>query len=150
MHLILWRHAEAESGMPDDARALTSHGEQQAARVAQWLAARLPEHCAVKASPARRTQQTARALTRDFETDPALGTAARAPEVLAAAGWPRAGRAVLVVGHQPTLGRAAALALTGQAADWHLKKGGLIWLQYKPGDEEYEVRLRAALAPDLL
>ena len=34
MDLILWRHAEAEDGVPDTARRLTPKGEKQAQKVA--------------------------------------------------------------------------------------------------------------------
>ena len=34
-------------------------------------------------------------------------------------------RAVLIVGHQPTLGRAAALRLSGVETEWSIKKGVL-------------------------
>ena len=53
---------------------------------------------------------------------------------------------VVVVGHQPTLGQAAALALTGKASDWSLKKGALWWLESRGG----EVVVRAVVAPDAL
>ena len=62
MELILWRHAEAEDGEPDEERRLTGRGKKQAKRVAKWLARRLPEDFAVISSPARRALQTARAL----------------------------------------------------------------------------------------
>ena len=45
MDLILWRHAEAvleREGLPDLDRALTTKGERQAKRMAEWLEARLP------------------------------------------------------------------------------------------------------------
>ena len=37
MDLIVWRHAEAEDGVPDLERKLTAKGRKQAERVAQWL-----------------------------------------------------------------------------------------------------------------
>jgi phosphohistidine phosphatase len=55
-----------------------------------------------------------------------------------------------VVGHQPTLGRAAALALTGRAADWPIKKGAVWWLTRRVRDGEAEVVLRAVIGPDLV
>ena len=42
MDLILWRHAEAEDGVPDLERRLTGKGRKQAERVAQWLLQRMP------------------------------------------------------------------------------------------------------------
>ena len=113
MDLILWRHADAEDRMPDEARALTAKGEKQARRVAAWLKKQLPKGARVMASPAKRAQQTARALTRRFETRVEIGTSAGPQSILDAAGWPDGEATVVVVGHQPTLGQAAALAVTG-------------------------------------
>jgi phosphohistidine phosphatase len=47
MDLILWRHAEAEDGLPDLERRLTPRGQKHAARIAQWLLQRLPAKFAV-------------------------------------------------------------------------------------------------------
>ena len=73
MDLILWRHAEAQewpAGDPrtrtDLERALTSRGERQAARMAQWLDRQLPGSARILSSPARRCEQTAQALERRF------------------------------------------------------------------------------------
>ena len=150
MELILWRHADAEDGIPgkpDAERSLTAKGEKQARRVAGWLRKRLPEDVRVLVSPAHRAQQTARAFTRQFETDRELGTSAGPQSLLKAAGWPAADGAVLIVGHQPTLGEAAALALTGKAQGWSVKKGGLWWLESR-GDGG--VIVRAVIAPDII
>ena len=68
MDLILWRHAEAEDGVPDLTRKLTPKGAKQAQRMAEWLERHLPERCRILASPAVRAQETARALGRRFRT----------------------------------------------------------------------------------
>lgn len=147
MELILWRHADAHDGSPDAARKLTAKGKRQARRVAKWLRKRLPKGARILASPAVRAQRTARELSRRFETVAAVGLSARADGLLEAAGWPAAGEgAVVVVGHQPTLGEAAALALTGRAAPWSLQKGALIWIKSAEGGD---VTLMAAITPDL-
>jgi phosphohistidine phosphatase len=150
MNLVLWRHADAEDGAPgrsDDARRLTAKGEKQARRMAAWLGKRLPGKTRVLASPAHRAQQTARALARDFETHAELGTSADPHSLLKAADWPDGDGTVVVVGHQPTLGQAAALALTGRPADWGLKKGAIWWLESRGRGD---VAVRAVVAPDLL
>ena len=67
MELILWRHAEAAEGVPDITRQLTARGKKQAEEVGKWLRARLPAQTRVLVSPARRTLQTAQALTENFE-----------------------------------------------------------------------------------
>lgn len=150
MDLILWRHADAEDaapGKPDADRELTGKGEKQAERMAGWLRKRLGKNAIVMASPARRAQQTARALTRNVETCPEVGTGADARSVLRAAGWPEGERTVVVVGHQPTLGQAAALALTGKMADWSVRKGAIWWLESRDGEE---VIVRAVISPDVI
>ncbi len=147
MDLILWRHADAESGVPDEERKLTAKGEKQAERMAAWLKENLPKDAVVLASPARRARDTAEALTKKFEAVREVGTSASAQAVLKAAGWPRGERTVVVVGHQPILGQAAALALTGKSGDWSIKKGAIWWLTARsPG----EIVVRAVLAPDML
>jgi phosphohistidine phosphatase len=145
MELLLWRHCDAESRIPDDARELTPKGLKQAERVAKWLRKRLPEDVRVLVSPARRAQQTAQALTRDFETSPRVGTGASPQEILKAVHWPHGRRPVLVVGHQPTLGQTAALIMTGAVAEWSIKKGAVWWFEAR-GREE--VVLRAVIGPD--
>jgi phosphohistidine phosphatase len=150
MELILWRHADAEDaapGVPDASRKLTASGGNQARRMAAWLKKQLPGGVVVLASPARRAQQTARALTRQFKTSPEVGTAASPQSVLKAAGWPDGEGAVLVVGHQPTLGQAAALAVAGKVQDWSIQKGAIWWLESRGRDE---AMVRAVVAPDLI
>ena len=149
MDLILWRHAEAEDGMPDSARELSKRGRKQAAQIAAWLKTRIPADCAILVSPSRRTQQTADALGLPYETIKKVGTGAAPAEILAAAGWPERDGAVLVVGHQPTLGSAAALILCGQEADWTIKKGAVWWFSCR-ARHGGEVILRAVVGPDLV
>lgn len=135
MNLILWRHADAEDGRDDLARRLTPKGRTQAKRVAEWLERQLPASTRVIVSPAVRAQQTAEALSRDLHSDERVSTGASPADVLKAAGWPDASTAVVVVGHQPTLGAAAALALTGKALPWHVPKGSVWWLRSKSDGE---------------
>jgi phosphohistidine phosphatase len=145
MELILWRHAEAEDGKPDLERELTAKGREQAARVAAWLLARLPAEYTVIASPAARAQQTAAALKVPVKTLRQLGPGAKLGAIAEAAGWPRSVGTIVVVGHQPDLGRAAAYLLSGKESEWHIEKGGLWWLA---GD--IPVIVKAVLSPALL
>ena len=148
MDLILWRHAEAIQGGRDRERRLTSKGEKQAKRLGAWLRKRLPSGTKVLVSPARRAQQTARALTTKFRTVAAIDVSASATDLLAAAGWPKGRGAVVVVGHQPALGAAAALAMTGIEAGWNIKKGGCWWLAQRKRDRS--IVLCAVISPNLL
>lgn len=149
MDLLLWRHAEAfdaRPGEPDLQRALTPRGEQQAARIAEWLRRVLPADARVIASPARRTQQTAQALGRPFETVPEIAPDVSPQALLKAAGWPNGGRTVLLVGHQPTLGLAAATLLAGSAQHWAVPKAAVWWLR---AEHDGRASLIAARHPEL-
>lgn len=150
MELILWRHAEAEDGFPDSERKLTPKGEKQAAAMAAWLKSRLPDGCRVVASPARRTQQTAQALTADFETLKDIAVGASAEALLGAIGWPDAKGAVLVVGHQPTLGEVAAFVLADRKDSWNIKKGAVWWLSNRNRHDEQQKALKLVISPDML
>ncbi|MET3131305.1 phosphohistidine phosphatase [Oxalobacteraceae bacterium GrIS 1.11] len=150
MDLILWRHAEAESGAPDLERPLTLKGQKQARRMADWLGSQLPDSCRILVSPALRTLQTAEALGRKFKLHPELAPGAEAEDVLKVANWPASKESVLIVGHQPTLGQLAALLLTGEALDWEMRKAGAWWFsQREPGDPN-SVYLKAVMGPDLV
>lgn len=150
MELILWRHAEAEDGTPDLERALTPKGHKQAEKMAAWLKQRMPAHTHVLVSPAKRTQQTAAALGTNFTTLDVLAPGADPEDVLEAAGWPEDTDSVLIVGHQPTLGGVAAIALANLDDAWIIKKGGIWWISTRTRDGEIESTLRAAITPDLL
>jgi len=149
MDLILWRHAEAEDGIPDLKRALTGKGRKQAGRIAAWLNPRLPEDIRILVSPALRTVQTAQALGREFEQAAACAPGASAAEVLDAAGWPEASRPVLIVGHQPVLGQVAAQLLFGQPLDLSIRKAAVWWFEWRDRAAA-EVPLRAVVNPDWL
>jgi phosphohistidine phosphatase len=150
MDLILWRHAEAEDGMADLARPLTDKGKKQAAAMAAWLDKHLPGDTRILVSPAVRAQQTAAALPRRGETVAAIAPGADAAAVLAAADWPDGKETVLIVGHQPTLGAVAAFLLCGQAQDFAIKKGGVVWLAGRRREPGPAVVLKAALTADFL
>lgn len=155
MDLLLWRHAEAEEGTPDLKRKLTARGEKQARQMADWLKLHAPKQMRILVSPAVRAQQTAKALGIPFETSPQLGPTASVPDLLAAAGWPDGGRdgnprgAVLVVGHQPALGRLASLLLAGQEDEWTIKKGAVWWFSNRVRQGETQTVLRAVVPAEL-
>lgn len=154
MNLILWRHAEAEDAEPDLSRRLTPRGRKQAARVAHWLLENLPERYLVLASPATRTRQTADALQAEYTVDDRLAPGADVAHYIAAAQWPEGPKAasgtVVVVGHQPILGRLASLLLAGRAQDWSVRKGAVWWLSTRERPGQAQVVLRAVVSPDQL
>ena len=150
MDLRLRRHAEAVERLPDSTRERTGRGVHQAHKVAEWLESRRPKKLRVLVSPTVRTRQTASAFTKDFEIVPALGPGNDISSILGACGWPGGGGSVLVVGHQPELGRLAALLLSGQEADWTIKKGALWWFSNRVREGETQTVLRAAIPADLV
>lgn len=153
MDLILWRHAEAEDagpGQTDMERALTLKGQKQARRIGLWLATQLPDSCRILSSPALRTLQTAEALGRKYKLHPDLAPGADPEDVLAAANWPASKESVLIVGHQPTLGQAAALLMTGEVQDWEMRKAGVWWFSQREPGQAASLYLRAVMAPDLV
>jgi phosphohistidine phosphatase len=150
MDLVLWRHAEAEEGGTDLARELTPKGQKQAARMAGWLLHRLPARFALISSPAARAQQTAQALGIPVKTAKDIAPGAAVSAILKAAGWPDYKGTVVMVGHQPDLGHAAAFLVAGSQGWVSIKKGGLWWLTDRVRGEAAQVIVRAVLSPDLL
>jgi phosphohistidine phosphatase len=158
MNLILWRHAHAgdslEDATADLARRLTDRGRKQADRMAAWLQGRLPDRFVVLSSPAARTRETAAALGARIVIDARLAPGATVADHLAALNWPEGPdlrtRHLVLVGHQPALGRLASHLLAGSEADWSIKKGAAWWLSTREREGEEQLVLRAAIAPDLV
>ncbi len=146
MELVLWRHAEAEESADDAARRLTAKGVRQAHRMAAWLNTRLSKDATMIVSPAQRARETAQALSRKSVIQQLVNTGARPADVLHAAGWPDGEGTVVVVGHQPTLGAAAALAVTGTASAWRIGKGCVWWISSSRGSP----KVIAVMTPELV
>lgn len=150
MDLLLWRHAEAEDGEDDLKRRLTERGEKQARLMAAWIREHQPKDLRIIVSPAMRTQQSAEALKMPFETHRKIGPEACVSELIGASGWPHASGAVLIVGHQPSLGRMASLLLAGHESEWTIKKGALWWLSNRIRRNETQTVLRAVIPAEFL
>ncbi len=150
MDLLLWRHAEAEDGEDDMKRRLTERGQRQAKAMAAWINAHKPKDLRIIVSPSVRTQQTAEALKLPFETHRKIGPDACVSELIAASGWPQAAGSVLIIGHQPSLGRLASLLLAGHESEWSIKKGALWWLSNRVRRGDTQTVLRAMIPVELL
>lgn len=148
MDLILWRHAEAEDGHPDDKRRLTEKGRRDARKVGEWLRCHLPEKTRVLVSPAVRTRETATPFTEHFDVAQGVGVGVGVDSILASAAWPNADGTVLVVGHQPTLGRVASYLINGGDTDCKVAKGALWW--FKSNGRRHHATLFCVIHPDLL
>lgn len=153
MDLILWRHAEAadaSDGLSDMERELTPRGEKQAARMAAWLERQLPEGARVLSSPARRCEQTAKALGRKYKLRAELAPNGSVEDLLAVAGWPRSRQPILVVGHQPTLGQTLAQLLGLQAGECPLRKGAVWWVRGRERDGVLQTVVLTVQTPEFL
>ncbi len=134
-NIILWRHAEAMDAVDNDdmARVLTNKGHNQAKRIARWLQQHLPEDTLVLSSAALRAFQTAQALNK-FNSNKiniysALNPEASLQEILVFLARFDAKTNLLLVGHQPLLGRIAEHLLELDLADLNIKKGAIWWLR---------------------
>ncbi len=150
MDLILWRHADAHPGEPDMQRTLTGKGRRQAAQIAVWLEKHLPDSAKILVSPATRTIETAEVLGRKYKILNELAPGAQAAGHLAAADWPDNRHAVVLVGHQPALGRLASLLLFGEEQELSLRKGSVWWLTNRSREDGHKVALRAVACPEYL
>jgi len=89
-----------------------------------------------------RAQQTAAALATPL-TEKALAPGASVAAIVKAAQKHRG--IVIVVGHQPDLGRAAAQLVANAQTEWSVEKGAVWWLA-----GEAPARIKAVIAPELL
>jgi phosphohistidine phosphatase len=107
MKLVLIRHAEAAPGSPDELRALTPDGHEQARRLGDKLRADGVEPDAVLSSPLLRARETAADLGFG-EPQPLdeLAPGATADDVKTAIEG--RGQTVVIVGHQPDCSRITA------------------------------------------
>jgi len=112
VRLFLVRHAKAAPGSPDELRALTEHGREQARELGERLAGARP--AVVLSSPLLRARETADAIARasgaPLRVDERLAPGATAAGLLEALA--EDGGTVVAVGHQPDCGEIAA-ALSG-------------------------------------
>jgi phosphohistidine phosphatase len=114
MRLFLVRHAKAEPGEPDELRALSQKGHEQARRLGLALSLHPSPPAVVLSSPLLRARQTAEALAREtgavLRIDERLAPGASADSLRAALAGLNG--PVAAVGHQPDCSE-IAYGLTG-------------------------------------
>ena len=139
MKVILVRHAIAHersrARWPDDSlRPLTPDGKRRFRKAARGLAKLLPGKCPILTSPFVRTRQTAAILSAV-----AGGKIVECRE-LAHGGTPgsvfellklRVEKHVVLVGHEPELGRTLAAMLGGGSKRIPFKKGGAACVEFR-------------------
>ena len=123
------RHAEAESGEPDELRRLSPEGREQARELGKRLAAEGVRPDAILTSPLLRARETGEALAAEIgaesESSEALAPGATAAGVRTAVEG--RGETVLVVVHQPDCGQIAAEL--GDGAEPRFPPAGIVELQ---------------------
>lgn len=115
VRIYLCRHAKAGAGDPDELRALTPEGQDEAGRLAERLASGPAPPALVLSSPLLRARQTAEVIARaagaELRVDTRLSPGATAESLReAVADYTKP---VAAVGHQPDCSE-IALALTGR------------------------------------
>lgn len=159
MLLHVLRHAEAEALSPtglDADRALTEAGAKRMKAVARAIARMEPAFEAVLVSPLLRARQTAEPVMQAcrFKGEPRVTEAlvpgadpAHLLEELAAAQW----RSVLVVGHEPNLGRLVGRLASGRRdVELPMKKAALAIFEIHAHLGADRAELRALVPPRLL
>ncbi len=121
-HIILFRHANALSDSPtgvDFDRELSELGHKQADAAAAWIATHLKETCVALVSTAKRTQQTAEAISRHLPQCHIRSEAAiydASPATLMKLLDEHRQSPLILVGHNPGLESTLALLTTGQSS----------------------------------
>ncbi|MCC5881092.1 MAG: histidine phosphatase family protein [Halomonas sp.] len=113
------RHGEAGHGWPDRERELTSHGHEEARRMADWVARQPSDGVRLYASPYRRARQTAAHLAAALGAEPVespLITPDDSPSEVC--DWllgEGAGPPVILVSHMPLVGLLTGLLVDGRS-----------------------------------
>jgi phosphohistidine phosphatase len=120
MKVYLVRHADAAPGAPDELRPLTARGREQARELGERLRDEGVAPDVILTSPLLRARETgdelARATGSQAEPVEQLAPGASANDVRSAVAG--RGERVVVVGHQPDCGRAAAELAGGEEPDF--------------------------------
>ena len=153
MDIVIWRHAESvdlQEGCEDLDRALTARGYKQAIRMAEWLDRQLPESTRIFASPAKRCEDTVGRLDRKYKLHNDLLPEANADAILTSLQWPSAKGTVLIVGHQPMLGKIVAQALGLVGTECPIRKGSVWWLRSREREGQRQTVLVSVQSVDML
>jgi phosphohistidine phosphatase len=146
-NLILWRHADAEvdsvTGKDTD-RVLSKSGQKDAVKMAKWLHKHLPENTEILCSPARRCLETLAALQQLDNTDTQhegktypvqivdfLSIDSSAQMIVKNVANEDSSKTLLLIGHQPNLGRVIAKLLQMNEGACVVKKGAVWWLRHR-------------------
>jgi phosphohistidine phosphatase len=160
MRVVLFRHGPAGSRDPahwpdDRLRPLTQRGEARTAAAARGLRRLEPEVAAVVTSPLARAARTAKLVGEVYggapqETLEALapgGSYRRVVEFLSKRGRDET---LVLVGHEPDLGKLAGMLVFGAPAALPLKKAGACAVDFTSVPQAGKGRLAWLLPPRVL
>jgi phosphohistidine phosphatase len=161
MNVYLMRHGTAEAKdnpkLPDEQRELTKKGARKTRKAAKGLRALGIPFDRIVTSPLARARKTAdivaNVLKLEEEVTEAAELAPSAPveRLVARLIEYRDCRELLLVGHQPFLGKAASLLLCrNEAAEIELKKSGVCCIELNELDMKKPGVLRWMLTPSQL
>jgi len=160
MDLLIVRHAIAfetdANRWPDDRkRPLTAEGAARARQAAKGLKRLVDRPQCLLTSPLTRAKQTAAILTEFARWPAALDCPALSPGESAEAALEalraKSHSLVVVVGHQPGLGKLIAASTgTGRPRTFDLKKFGAAFLSFNGSPRAGHAVLRWLLAPSIL
>jgi phosphohistidine phosphatase len=118
--------------------------------MAEWLDRQLPESTRVFTSPARRCEDTVCRLDRKYKIHKDLLPDSRSDDILSFIDWPLAKSTVLLVGHQPMIGKIIAQALGLKDSAFAVRKGSVVWLRSRERDGQRQTVLVAVQSVDML
>ena len=161
MRIVLLRHGPAgtrdPSRWPDDAaRPLTSRGRERTRRAAQGVRRLVDGVALVLTSPLVRARETADLLAavvepeKDVETLDSLAPGGSTRPILARLGRLEPDSTVVLVGHEPDLGKLAGLLVFGAPAPLPLKKAGACSISFADSPAAGTGRVDWLLGPALL
>jgi phosphohistidine phosphatase len=149
MNFLVWRHADAAPGEPDELRPLTPLGIQQAQLISAWIQKNATGPYRVFGSSALRASQTASYFGEPYEPvddfaymkDTATGIA-----VIKYANWPSSNVTTIFVGHQPTVGRVNSMLQSGVEHDTNMEGGSLWWFTSDHDNKNQLAILKAVIS----
>ena len=161
MRLILFRHGPAGDAdlerWPDDRlRPLNLHGEERVREAGRGLLRLEESFSRVISSPLTRAAQTAQLLREELGIEPAvvfdddLAPGGSLRSLIEALSADEADGAVVLVGHEPDLGKLAGTLIFGAPAHLPLKKAGACGIRFEEGARAGAGQLAWFLPPKVL
>ena len=160
LKVLLVRHALAEerevfrqTGLPDSARPLVVRGERQMKEMAKALRQLVDGVDIIGTSPYVRARQTADILQKYFKRAGLFEMQELTPQtspLKTLRAIQKIGRAemVILVGHEPHLGRFLSFVLTGSTRNlFDIKKGGAALIEFSGRIEKKQAKLKCFLQP---